>query len=94
MERQPEQIHNPESDGPIQGLYKKVKTYLPEVENELIDKVDNKISHLTENCDKVVAKATHVADLKTLKGYANGLTQRVLNEIEDRLNGYLRKFEN
>lgn len=55
--------------------------------------MDNKINHLTENCDRVVARATHVADLKTLRGYANGLTHRVLNEIEDRLNSYLRKFD-
>lgn len=94
MERpQTEQIHNPESDGLIHGFYKKVKTYLPEVDNGLIDKVDSKISHLTENCDKVVAKASNMTDLKAIQRYANGLTQKVLNQIEDKLNAYLNKFE-
>jgi len=93
-----ELVHNPEIDGPIQGLYKKVRGYLPEVENQTIERLENRINGVIEGCDKVVATASTklkkgVVDIKAVRNYANGLTQRVLNEIEDRLNTYINKLE-
>jgi hypothetical protein len=51
-----------------------------------------------EGCDKVVATASTrlkngMVDIKAVKKYANGLTSRVLNEIEDRLNTYISRLE-
>jgi hypothetical protein len=51
-----------------------------------------------EGCDKVVATASTrikngVVDMKAMQKYANGLTSRVLNEIEDRLNTYIIRLE-
>lgn len=91
-------VHNPETDGPIAGLYKKVRGYLPEVENHAIERLESRISGVVEGCDKVVATASTklkhgVEEIKAVQEYANGLTQRVLNEIEDRLNNYINKLE-
>jgi hypothetical protein len=93
-----EAVHNPESDGPIQGLYNKLKTYLPDVESETIDKLDQRIVCVVGNCDKVVANASNkirsqVPDIKAIQNRVNGLTQRVLNEVEDRLNNLINKLE-
>ena len=38
--------HYPQSEGPIQGLYNRVKTYLPEVENQTIENFDRKIGNV------------------------------------------------
>jgi len=51
-----------------------------------------------EGCDKVVATASTrlkngVVDMRAMQKYANGLTSRVLNEIEDRLNTYINRLE-
>lgn len=93
-----EAVHNPESDGPIQGLYKKVKTYLPDLENKTIDKLDQTLNTVMGNCDKAVANASHrlrsrVPDIRAFQTRVNTLTQRVLNEVEDRLNNLINKLE-
>lgn len=93
-----EAVHNPETDGPIQGLYKKMRGFLPEVESETIGKLESKINDVMGGCDKVVATASTklrngVVDIRAVKTYADGLTQRVLNDIEDRLNNFINKLE-
>ena len=75
-----------------------MKNYLPEVENQTIENFDKKIGNVMGECDKVVATASTkirsgVPDIKTIQNYANGLTQKVLNEIEDRLNTLINKYE-